>query len=180
MPISRVSGRHRKQHNVDTPATAQRTRFSPQLPPGRHTTPLWSAGTVRAAGSRAHGRTERTSAARRRPRRPHRLSGRMRRSAAIVSTVFRPAACAEARLMFSSCRAGRLACVTPAGLTTATVVRRCRCRRRRRYARNRRGPHAARTPRGKLGLPILGSALLYRSGADARIVSMVNTDGLES
>jgi hypothetical protein len=53
---------------------------------------------------------------------------------------------AEALSMFSSCRAGKPACVIPAGLTTATVVWRCRCRRRRGHARNHRGPQAAVQP----------------------------------
>jgi cation diffusion facilitator CzcD-associated flavoprotein CzcO len=44
--------------------------------------------------------------------------------------------------------------------------------------RNRRGPQAARSP-WRIASPNLGRALLKRSGADARIISMVNPDGFE-
>ena len=78
-------------------------------------------------------------------------------------------------------RAGKPVCVILAGLTTATVVWRCRCRRRRCHPRNRRGPQGAKQPVAGWDRRIskLGSALLKSSGADARIVSMVHTDGFE-
>jgi hypothetical protein len=104
--------------------------------------------------------------------------GRMPRSAAIVSAAFARAACAVALSIFSSCARWKTCVRDPSGLTTATVVRRRRCRRRRCQARNRRGPQAASQPMAGC-VTKLGSSLLTRTGADARIISTVDTDGFE-
>jgi hypothetical protein len=79
-------------------------------------------------------------------------------------------ACASANLIVALALCGHFACNRGYLDSTANGSRRCHA-----------SVEAARRPRTpwQVGVARLGSAVLRRSGADARIVSMVNPDGFE-